>query len=322
MPDGCVIGVDLGGTKLLAGALDSDLGVRHRAHRVVADLGRAELLDAIVDAVEELRAAEDVPLRAVAVGVPGLIDRRTGAVVESNHLPLAGVDVAGALAERLGLPVAIDNDGNLTALAELRFGAARGARDAVVLAIGTGIAGGLIFGGEVYRGAVGGAGELGHVVIDAGGRACPGACPGRGCLEAYVSGPALGLEGARLAGKHPASALARAAADGREITGALVTELAADGDAAAVDAVAAIGRWLGFGLISLINLLNPEVIVVGGGVIAAGDLLLDPARAVVAAHGLPFARGEARIVRAHFGAEAGMVGAGALALDRAGAAGP
>lgn len=315
MPDGCVVGVDLGGTKLLAGALDPGLGVRHRAHRPVADLDRADLIEAIVDVVAELRSAEDDPIAAVACGIPGLIDVRTGGVVECNHLPLAGLDLARLLEERLAVPVALDNDGNLTALAEQRFGAAAGARDALVLTVGTGVAGGLILGGDVYRGAFGGAGELGHLVIDAGGRPCPGACPGRGCLEAYVSGLALGAEGARLAADHPDSALAVAAAGGREITGALVTELAADGDAAAVEALATVGRWLGWGIVSLVNALNPEVVVVGGGVIAAGDLLLGPAREIVAARALPFARSEVCIVPARFGAEAGMIGAGVRALE-------
>jgi glucokinase len=151
--------------------------------------------------------------------------------------------------------------------------------------------------------------------INAEGPECHGNCPNRGCLEAYVSGTALGAEGERLARSHPESSLSVAAADGREITGALVTELAFDGDVAAVEAMTRMGEHLGVGLAGLVNLLNPEVIVVGGGVIAAGDLLLDPARGVVAERALSPSRDVVRIVPARFGAESGMLGAAVLAMD-------
>ena len=319
MADVCVVGVDLGGTKLLAGALDERLNVRHRAHRWVQDLEAGDLLDTIVAAVEEVRGAADRPVDAVGFGIPCLIDRRRRVAAVSNHLPLVDVPFADVMAERLGVPVFVDNDGNASVLAEARSGAAAGARDVVMLTIGTGIGGGLFLDGAVYRGSVGSAADLGHVVIEMDGPPCPGNCSGRGCLEVYVSGPALGREGERMASVSPESGLARAAADGREVTGALVTELAHDGDAAAVAAVSTVGRRLGIGLVSLVNALNPEVVVIGGGVIGAGDLLLGPAREVVATRALPLSRDVVRIVPARFGAEAGMVGAGVMALERAGA---
>jgi glucokinase len=220
------------------------------------------------------------------------------------------------MAERLGLPVEVDNDANVAALAEHRAGAAQGTTDVVVLTIGTGIGGGLILNGEVYRGAIGTGAELGHITIDLDGPPCQGNCPNNGCLETLASGTALAREGRRIGGEQPDSALGRALRDGREITGALITELAHDGDAAAVEAIALIGTNLGVGIASYLNVFNPDVVVVGGGVIAAGELLLGPARAEAERRALPAMRDHARIVTAHFGSEAGLIGAATLALER------
>jgi glucokinase len=231
------------------------------------------------------------------------------------HLELHDIAFADVMAERLGLPVFVDNDGNAAVIAEHRAGAARGASEAVMLTIGTGIGGGLILRGQVYRGAIGAGAELGHVVIDFDGPRCQGHCPNRGCLEALASGSALEREAARLAREHPESGLGRAVANGREPVGPLVTELAHDGDQAAIDAISTIGRHLGVGIANYVNIFNPEVVVIGGGVIGAGELLLAPARAVVAERALPPARDEVRIVGARFGVEAGMIGAAALAFD-------
>jgi glucokinase len=183
-----------------------------------------------------------------------------------------------------------------------------------MLTLGTGIGGGLVLGGRLYRGAHGGGAELGHVVVDLNGPPCQGACPNRGCLEVMASGTAIGREGAAVAEREPDSALGRELRGGRAITGALVTELAHDGDRAAVGVLSLIGGRLGVGIASIVNALNPEVVVIGGGAVAAGDLLLEPARRVVAERALPPNRDQVRIVPAHFRDEAGMVGAGILAL--------
>jgi glucokinase len=315
MPARRTIGVDMGGTKLLAGAVDAGLEVHHRAQRVVAGLDQSALLDIAVDAVAEARDAAGAEIAAVGFGIPCLIDQRSGRAVVAVNLPLLDVPFADLMAERLGLPVFVDNDGNVTALAEHRAGAARGASEAVVLTIGTGIGGGLILRGELYRGGIGAGGELGHVVIDLDGPRCQGNCPNRGCVEALASGTALAREARRIATERPDSRLARAASEGRELAGPLVTELAHDGDRAAIDTLALIGRRLGVAIASFVNIFNPQVVVVGGGVIAAGELLLAPARAEVAARALPPSRDEVEIVAAHFGVEAGMIGAAALAFD-------
>lgn len=319
MDAGCVIGVDLGGTKLLAGAVSADLSVRHRAMRPARGEDQQEVIDTLVDAIDEVRRAAGDEARAVGVGIPSLMDYERGVALSTVHLPIEDVAVRDVLAERLGLPVFVDNDANAALLGEHRGGAAEGTRHAVMLTLGTGIGGAVLADGRLVRGVLGAAGELGHMVIDTDGPPCFGTCPNRGCLEAMASGSALGRDALAVARSDPGSALGIALADGQEITGALTTELAHDGDPAAAALVARVGGLLGVGIASLVNIFNPEVVVVGGGVIAAGDLLLDPARAVVARRALVPSRDAVRIVAARFGAESGMLGAAALAFDGLGA---
>jgi glucokinase len=315
MPGRRAIGVDMGGTKLLAGAVDIGLGVHHRAQRSVAGLDQAALLDVAVDAVQEARESAYGEVAAVGFGIPCLIDQRTGKAVIAVNLPLANVPFADVMAERLGLPVFVDNDANVAALAEHRAGAARGASDVVLITIGTGIGGGLILRDRIYRGAIGSGAELGHMVIDVNGPPCQGNCPNRGCFEAMASGTALAREARRIAAERPQSGLARALAEGLELAGPLVTELAHDGDGAALEVLELIGTRIGVAVANFVNIFNPQVVVVGGGVIGAGELLLEPARAVVAERALAPSRDEVRIVAAEFGIEAGMIGAATLAFD-------
>jgi glucokinase len=315
MPGRRTIGVDMGGSKLLAGAVDTGLSVYHRAYRSLTGLDQSSLLDVTVDAVEEARESSAGDVEAVGFGIPSLIDQRTGRAVISVNLALADIAFADVMAERLGLPVLVDNDANAAMLAEHRAGAARGCTEAIMLTIGTGIGGGLILRGELYRGAVGAGAELGHTVIDLDGPPCQGGCPNRGCVEAMASGTALAREALRVAREQPDSGLGRALAAGDELTGPLVTELAFDGDAAALEVLELIGTRLGVAIASFVNIFNPQVVVLGGGVIAAGELLLKPARATVAARALTPSRDEVKIVGAHFGVEAGMIGAASLAFD-------
>lgn len=309
-----VIGIDAGGTKLLGAVVDERLSVGHRVRHLWRGEGREAVLDAMAQVVEEARAtAPDAA--AVGFGIPSLVEWSTGRSLSSVHLPLEGVPFRDLMAERLGLPVAVDNDANLAALAEQRHGAARGARDVAMLTLGTGIGGGLVLGGELYRGSVGAGAELGHMVVEIDGPDCFGDCPGRGCLEALASGSAIARDGLEVAAARPDSALGRALAAGVEITGLLVTEAAVAGDAAATEVVELAGRRLGAGITGIVNAFNPEVVVVGGGVSAAGELLLGPARAVVMERALRPSREAVRIVAAQFGPEAGMLGAAELALE-------
>jgi glucokinase len=319
VPAGCVIGVDLGGTKLLAGLLDDDLRVLDRAYSPAPRSDDPEeLLTVVVDEIRALlQAAADGhhgPVTAVGVGIPSLIDRARGVAVSTVHLPLQGVAVRDELQDRLQLPVALDNDANCAMLAEWRLGAARACADAVLLTIGTGIGSGVVAGGQLLRGATGAATELGHMVIDFDGPPCQGACRNHGCLEALASGSALGREGQRIAGQRPGSRLAQLAADGTTITGQHVTEAAREGDRAAREAVERIGTLLGVGIANAMNVFNPEAILIGGGVSAAGELLLGPARAEARRRARPPAD-EARVELARFGADAGMIGGGVLARE-------
>jgi len=314
MPARRVIGIDAGGTKLLGGVVDERLVVHHRVHRTWRGADRGETLGIFVEAVEEARAAAP-DVEAVGFGIPALVEWETGVSRWSNHLPLEDLRFRDLMSERLGLPVVVDNDANAAILAEARFGAAREVSHAVLVALGTGIGSGLLLDGRIYRGALGYGSEIGHMVVDLDGPNCQGACPGRGCLEVLASGSTIGREGQAAALHAPGSALGRRRAAGREITGGIVTELAHDGDEAARSVLAEIGRRLGYGLVGVVNVFNPEMIVIGGGAIAAGELLLSPARDVVAERALPPAREAVSIVPAHFGDESGMLGAALLALD-------
>jgi glucokinase len=313
MPPRRVIGIDAGGTKLLGGVVDEQLVVHHRVRRTWRGADRGETLGLFVEAVEEIRAAAP-DVEAVGFGIPSLVSP-DGASVWSNHLPLDDLPFRDLMSERLGLPVFVDNDSNLALLAEHRHGAARGTRHALMIALGTGIGGGIVMDGRLYRGAGGAAGELGHLVVDLHGPDCPGDCPGQGCLEVLASGSAIGLEGQTAGELLPDSALGHRLASGAQVSGEYVTELAHSGDEPAMQALATIGQRLGAGLTGLVNVFNPEVIVVGGGAVAAGDLLLGPARAVVAERALPPSAAAVRIVPAHFGDESGMVGAALFALE-------
>jgi glucokinase len=314
MPPGNVIGVDLGGTKLLAGAVDSGLVVHHRAWRASRERDQAELLDDLVDAVDELRAAMDWNVDAVGFGIPCLIDQEQGRALMAVNLPIADLAFRDVMSERLGIPVYIDNDANVAALVEQRFGAAQGAENVVMLTIGTGIGGGVVVNGESYRGGSGAGVELGHMVIDMDGPRCQGNCPNRGCLEAVASGTAMIREAERIARENPGTPLAIELERRGTLPGPLITELAHDGDAGARQALEHVGRRLGVGISSLVNIFEPEVVVIGGGVIGAGDLLLEPAREEFRARVLPVLA-DRPIVPARFGEEAGMLGAACLALD-------
>ena len=314
MPPRRVIGIDAGGTKLLGGVVDEQLVVHHRVHRLWRGADRSETLDIFIEAVDEVRAAAP-DVEAIGFGIPSLVEWETGVSRWSNHLPLADVPFRDLMSERLGLPVVVDNDANMALLAEQRSGAARDARHAVLVALGTGIGSGLLLDGRIYRGARGLGAEIGHMVVDLHGPDCQGSCPGRGCLEVMASGSTIGREGRAAAAAAPDSALGRRVAADQEITGGIVTELAHAGDDAAVSVLRQIGRRLGYGLVGVVNVFNPELIVIGGGALAAGDLLLGPAREVVAERALPPAREMVSIVPAEFGDESGMLGAALLALD-------
>jgi glucokinase len=286
-----------------------------------ASTGQTEdrLVDLLVREVNEAKAARP-EVTAVGLGIPATIDHERGIAISAVNLPLSDLPIRDLVSERVGLPVFVDNDANVAALAEQLYGAGRGADDMVLLTIGTGIGGGLILNGAVYRGATGAGAELGHVVIDINGPPCQGNCPGRGCLEALASGTALGREGLAAAESDPDSVLAAMLAEGQRIDGRAVTEAALGGDPTAIAVFDLIGTRLGSGLVTFASIFEPRMIVVGGGVMAAGDLLLDPARRILRARALR-PMNEVPVVAAELGPDAGMIGAAAMAridLERRG----
>lgn len=304
------IGVDLGGTKMLVGVLDGTATL-WESREASTGQSEDELVELLVREVSEARAARP-GAKAVGLGVPATIDQASGVAVAAVNLPLTDVPIRDAVSERVGLPVFLDNDANVAALAEYQFGAAQGKPNTVMLTVGTGIGGGLILGGELYRGATGAGAELGHTVIQADGPPCQGNCPNHGCVEALASGTALGREGRAAAESAPDSALGRLLAAGEEVDGLAVTEAALAGDATAVGVFDLIGGRLGVACASFANIFQPDAIVVGGGVIAAGDLLLEPARRELRERALT-PMNETPILVATLGNDAGVIGAAALA---------
>jgi glucokinase len=304
------IGVDLGGTKMLVGALD---GTTVAWERREASTGQSEeeLVELLVREINVAREARPDAV-AVGLGIPATIDYKRGIAVSAVNLPLANLPIRDQVEAAVGLPVFVDNDANVAALAEFLFGAARGKPHTVMLTVGTGIGGGLILNGEVYRGSTGAGAELGHIVIQADGPPCQGNCPNHGCVEALASGTALGREGKAAAESSPDSALAKLLAEGRTIDGTAVTDAALGGDETSVAVFELIGSRLGVACASLANIFQPNAIVVGGGVIRAGDLLLDPARREVRERALK-PMNETPILEATLGNDAGMIGAAALA---------
>lgn len=291
-----MIGVDVGGTKILAGLVGSDGAIAaHREYATPLD-SEDDLLDALEAAVRELL---DGSVAAAGFGIPSRIDQRTGTAIGSVNIPLVDVPLREVMSRRLALPVAIDNDANAAAIAEWRVGAGRGTRDLVMLTLGTGVGGGLILDGHPYRGSRGAGAELGHVVVVHDGVRC--SCGGLGHLESYVSGKA-------------ADELAREAF-GPAADAHRLVRLANEGDRTALELLTEIGRKLGSGLGSIVNAYDPELIVIGGGFAAAGDLLLGPAREVMDREALKPIREGMRVVRAELGTSAGMIGAGLVALD-------
>jgi len=311
MNAGEIIGVDLGGTKMLLGVVDPDSKVLWESREASTGQTENELVELLVREIEEARG-KCPGVAAIGLGIPATVDHDKGIARSAVNLPMENLAIREIAGERTGLPVFVDNDANVAALAEHLYGAAKGARNAVMLTIGTGIGGGLILNGEVYRGATGAGAELGHTVIEVDGPPCQGNCPGRGCVETLASGTALGREGREAAERVPDSALGAMLADGETIDGKAVTEAALGGDETARGVFDLVGSRLGVALTSFANIFEPEVFVIGGGVIAAGDLLLDPARRELAARALPPMK-QIPVVAAELGSAAGMIGAAAMA---------
>jgi glucokinase len=306
-------GVDVGGTKIAGGVIDED-GTILEELRVESPATDADAIEnAIAGLVAELRSRHDIA--AVGVGAAGYIDKSRAVVMFAPNIAWRNVDLKAELEERVQLPVVVENDANAAAWGEFTYGAGHDVDDLLLVTVGTGVGGGVVLDGELYRGAFGVGAEIGHMRVVPNGLLC--GCGNRGCFEQYASGSALVREARAAASGGSLLArglLDRAGGDPHRITGPLITEAARAGDAFAAEQLAALGTWLGEGIASLTAVLDPAVVVIGGGVSEAGELLLTPIRNAFAAQ--LTGRGHRpmlEIRKARLGNRAGLIGAADLA---------
>jgi glucokinase len=307
------IGIDIGGTKIAGGVVTEDGRILDRTRVATPrDEGEATLV-AVLAAANEL-LTRNPGVAAIGVGAAGLVEWPGGQARWAPNNSYRHLELRRLVEERAGLPTLVDNDGNAAAWAEARYGAGAGCDDLVLVTVGTGIGGGLVLGGRLYHGEHGFAGELGHLIVAPDGDRC--ACGNRGCLEAMASGSALGRLGREAAAADPGGRLAALAAQaGGPVTGELVFAAASEGDKPALALFERVGTWLGVGIASLVTIFDPDLVVVGGGVAATGELLLAPARAAFEryVHGRAH-RDLPTVVPTRLAGDAGLVGAATLAL--------
>jgi glucokinase len=312
-----VVGVDLGGTKLAVASLcDGDLGDSVTQPTELSS--SAALIDQIVEMVNEVRRGQ---LDAVGVGVPSIVEFETGRVVSSVNVPLADVPLRKVLGDRLGVRVFVDNDATVAGLAEAHDDQLRlVSRNLVMLTIGTGVGGGIVLGGRIYRGSTGGAGELGHTIIglDLEGAdpiPTPAGFPQQGSLEFVAAGHALDRLASEAAALHPDSALATLRGEGKKVLAADVVRAAHDGDPTALRTLEAWAERVGIGVANAINTFDPDEVVIGGGAALAGDLLLEPATRIAREYSVPGLGEHTTIRLARHGVRAGVLGAALLAVN-------
>lgn len=289
-----VIGVDVGGTKIAAAVVTRDGGIEAHTECPTPTDSEEAVVEALVGTVAELVERDEVA--AIGLGVPATIDQRTGSAISAVNIPFTDIPLRTLMSERFGLPCGVDNDANAAAIAEWQVGAGKGTRYMVMLTLGTGVGGGVILDGRPFRGSSGAAAELGHMVIEHDGRRCQGNCTGRGHIEAYATGGAAASDYGH---------------DARELVARAV-----EGDERALEVLNGIARRLGSTLGTLVNVFDPELIVIGGGFgEAADEFLLEPAREVMRREALPPGRERVQVVPAALGPVAGVVGAGFVAFE-------
>ncbi|GAY08128.1 ROK family protein [Pseudonocardia sp. N23] len=311
------IGLDIGGTNIRGAVVADDGTLLAEVSERTPETSDGTTMTKILLGITQQLHADHPEVSAIGVGAAGIVEWPTGLIRWAPNNSYRDWRVRDELEAATGLPATVDNDANVAALAEARLGADR-LREMVFLTVGTGVGGGLVLGGVVYRGPSGLGGELGHIVVAPDGPVC--GCGNRGCLEAVASGTALTRMGREAAEADPDGTIARIAREeqGGHVTGQTVTRATELGDPTALDLFARLGRWLGIGIASLANIFEIEAVIIGGGLVTTGDLLLEPARAGYLEHA--YAR-EARPVvpvrAGTFGTDAGVVGAGLLGLEHA-----
>jgi glucokinase len=309
------LGIDIGGTKVAGGVVAPDGAILDTARRATPGRSVSATEDAISAVVDELADRHGGPIVGVGVGAAGWFDRTGDTVLFSPHLAWRNQPLRKELADRLQRPLWVGNDADAAAWAESRYSAARGSNLMLMITLGTGIGGGIVIDGRLQRGSHGVAGEWGHMRVVPDGRLC--ACGNRGCWEQYASGNALGHTAREVAQSSPAAAadlLDRVGGDATRITGEVVAQAASDGDPLAVELLCEVGTWLGQGIADMAAILDPDVVVIGGGVSVLGETILAPARDRLerALPGRGFRPGP-RVLVAELGAQAGLVGAADLA---------
>lgn len=308
------IGLDVGGTRIAAGLVERKGRIVREARASTPKSGPFGVVDAIIDAIGEVSTgAHPSEIAGIGIGLPAQIDFGRQTVEFCTNLPLGGVDMRGLVMSRTKHSVTIDNDGNTAALGESRFGAGKGARDFLMVTVGTGVGGGVFIDGQLYRGHRGLGGEIGHMVVDLDGPECP--CGAKGHLEAFLARPAIIREGRAAAETYKGSGILRRAGDDPElITAEIMVEAANAGDEAAAEIMGRVGHVLGEALVGLVNLLNPQLILIGGGIGESCPLILERSTQAISSEALA-GRRDVKVVLAELGNDAGVIGAAVLAFD-------
>ncbi|MBN1192698.1 MAG: ROK family protein [Coriobacteriia bacterium] len=309
------IGVDVGGTRTAAGLIERKGRMIKEVHALTpAQAGPFAIVDSIIELIEDVASgAHPGEIAGIGVGLPAQIDFLKQTVEFCTNLPIAGVDMRSLIMSRVRHPVAIDNDSNCAGIGESRFGVAKNVRDFVMITLGTGVGGALFLDGEPYRGSRGLGAEIGHMIIDLGGPPCP--CGGRGHIESFLGRPAIAARGREAAAEYKGQALRdEAGGDAEKVTAEDVINAANKGDEIAQQILLDAGGVLGEALVGIVNLLNPKLIVIGGGVGESCALLSERASEVIDEHALA-GRRDVRVVQAELGNDAGVLGAAALAFD-------
>jgi len=311
METGLFVGVDLGATQIRACLARPDCTVVFRSSRLtLADRGPSEVVERIRQTISEAMAPADGPHAVLGIGVaaPGPLDPRTGVLLSPPNLPgWDRIPLRDIIQDAFGIPVFVNNDANLAALGEFRLGAGRGTSDMVYLTISTGLGAGIICGGQLLMGAHGFAGEPGHATIQPNGERC--SCGNVGCLEGLAAGPAIARQALRLIEQGPDSILPALISPGSALTAEIVGEAALRGDAVALEAISWGAHYLGIGVLNLIHILDPEIVVMGGGVTKLGSLLFEPVRDWIACHAMTEVQRRTPIVPAELGEDVGLLGA-------------
>ena len=318
-PDALALGIDLGGTKILTAVVDAQGKMFSRDHSITpAKEGHQAVIQSILESVGRALAQAQIDaadLAAIGIGAPGLSNPETGILFTSPNLPgWHDVPLRGIIEKELGKKAFLINDANAAAIGELYFGAGRGARNFIYVTLSTGIGGGIIINGEIYTGSIGTAGELGHMTINDEGPPC--SCGNRGCWETLASGTALARDARHRIGEgNKTSILDYANGDMQKVTAEIIHKAAQEGDKLAEELIARTGYYIGVGMANLINIFNPEVIVIGGGLSNIGDMLLEPAFKEAKKRAFKQAYQAVRFARAGLGRNSGVLGAAAFALQ-------